>query len=88
MQSGDLEVIPVDFNSEDLPVSVRQTHPLIYKDGNAVCCILGPDPQRGVFGCGPTVNAAVADFDKHFQYLLDHPVAGDSVSEFIRQRHV
>ena len=88
MQANDLKVIPVDFNATTIPVSVRQTHPLVYEDGDAICCVLGPDPQRGIFGCGATVAAALADFDVHFNELLKHPIEGDPVSEFIRQRHI
>jgi hypothetical protein len=88
MQANGLKVIPVDFDADTIPVSARQTHPLVYEDGNAICCILGPDPQRGIFGCGATVEAALADFDAHFKELLEHPKEGDPVSEFIRQRHI
>ena len=88
MQPTGLEVIPVDFSAETIPNSVRQTHPLVYKDGDAVCCVLGPDPQRGIFGCGDSVEAALADFNVHFQEMLEHPIEGDPVSDFIRQRHV
>ena len=88
MQPTGLEVISIDYDADTTPLSVRQTHPLVFKDGNAVCCVLGPDPQRGIFGCGDTVTAALSDFDVHFQQVLEHPIQGDPVSEFIRQRHV
>ena len=88
MQPNGLKVIPIDFDANTIPASVRETHPLVYEDGDAVCCLLGPNPQDGIFGCGETIDAALADFDVHFQELLQHPKEGDPVSEFIRQRHI
>jgi len=94
MKPDGLEVVNVNYGDPNLPKSVRDTHPLVWFDHDegsnkgAFCCVLGPDPQAGVFGCGDTLQQALAEFDRHFQELADHPVAGDPVSEFIQQRHV
>jgi hypothetical protein len=89
MQPGGLQVVPVDYNNDDsLPLSVKNTHPLIYLDGDTFCCVLGPDPVSGIFGRGDSLKDALDDFDKHFQELLQRPVPGDPVSEYIQGRHV
>jgi len=44
--------------------------------------------NHALFGRGATVAAALADFDVHFNQLLEHPIEGDPASEFIRQRHI
>jgi hypothetical protein len=88
MKPDGLEVVSLDYTDDTIPESVQRTHPLVYMDGSAYCCILGPDPQTGIFGCGPSVNDALQDFDHHFQDRLANPVDGDPVSEFIQQRHV
>jgi hypothetical protein len=88
MKADGLDVVEVDFNDKALPESVQQTHPLVFKDGTSYCCVLGPDPQTGIFGCGPTIKEALEDFDLHFREVLAHPIEGDPVSEYIRHRHV
>jgi len=63
-------------------------HPLVYVNGNTYCCLLGPDPQAGIFGTRATVMDAFQDFDGHFKERLSHPITGDPVSDFIQQRHI
>lgn len=63
----------IDYNMEDknLPSAVRQFQPTVFKDGSTFCCILGPSPQEGVFGCGDSPQAALKEWDKHLHQLLD-----------------
>jgi hypothetical protein len=88
MKPDGLDVVHLNYADNNLPESVQQTHPLVYIDGDAYCCILGPDPERGVFGCGRSVKEALDDFDRHYAERLAQPVQGDPVSEFIQQRHI
>jgi hypothetical protein len=88
MNTDGLTLVRVDYDAEDIPESVKQTHPVIYEDGQGYCCLLGPDPATGIFGRGKTLREAMADFDRHFQDRLEHPIKGDPVSEFIQQRHI
>ena len=88
MKSDGLNVVPIDYDDNATPDSVKKTHPLLYKDGDSYNCILGPSAQAGIFGQGSTASEALSDFDKHFQELLEHPTPGDPVSDFIQQRHI
>lgn len=88
MNTDGLEVVRIDYASADIPESVQQSRPVLYRQGDKYCCLLGPDQSRGILGCGKTVKEALADYDLHFQQLLKHPVYGDPVSEFIQHRHV
>lgn len=88
MKPDGLQVVHIDYMNDSLPESVQRTHPLVYMDGSAYCCVLGPDPRTGIFGCASSLNEALEDFDRHYQDLLAHPVKGDPVSEFIQQRHI
>lgn len=49
--------------------------PVVFKEGNGYCCLLGPDPQTGVMGCGDTPEAAIADWDARLRVHLAN--AGD-----------
>jgi len=67
-----VDVINTDYNAEDLPESVKKYHPVVYKDGDEYCCILGPNPQDGIFGSGSNVQEAVMDWDSHYRdYMAD-----------------
>lgn len=84
MSGNGLELVKLDYNAPELPKSVRRTQPLLFRDGDSFCCVLGPDPQAGIFGCGQTVEAALVDFDSSYRKLLDHPRPGDEVSDYIQ----
>jgi hypothetical protein len=88
MKTDGLSVVTINYDDKETPESVKQTHPILYLDGDSYCCLLGPDPEAGIFGCGPTPSQALQDFDTRFQHLLAHPVKGDPVSEFIQHRHI
>jgi len=88
MKSDGLVVVSIDYDAPEVPDSVKQTRPLLYHDGDAYCCVLGPDTQSGIFGAGFTVQEALANFDKHFQEVLQHPLPGNPVSDFIQHRHI
>jgi hypothetical protein len=59
--------VDIDYSSKDVPESVKTFQPLLYKDGDSYCCVLGPDPQLGIFGCGQTPIQALQDWDKHLK---------------------
>ncbi|RVU01087.1 hypothetical protein EOD41_10765 [Mucilaginibacter limnophilus] len=58
-------------------------NPVVFKDGDSYCALLGPDPQDGVFGCGCSVDEAVRDWNDHVQAIVDHPEPTDEVTEFV-----
>jgi hypothetical protein len=88
MKPEGYEVVAIDYSDPTIPESVQQTRPLLYIDGDAYCCILGPNPETGIFGRGPSISEALDNFDRQFQKLAANPIAGDPVSEFIQGRHV
>ena len=51
---------------------VSQLTPELYHDGNAYCCLSGPNPMEGIFGCGPTPVEALADWEKSYQKAKDN----------------
>ncbi|MCW3109949.1 MAG: hypothetical protein JWQ09_4455 [Segetibacter sp.] len=57
--------VAIDYENEELPETVKTLRPLVFKEGDGFCCLLGPDPQAGVFGCGQTPREALDDWDKH-----------------------
>jgi hypothetical protein len=76
--------VPIDFNDKNLPLSVRTFRPLVFQEGDAVCVVLGPDPQEGVFGCGPTKEEALNDWDKNLKLRMEHFTEEDEVVRYMR----
>jgi hypothetical protein len=77
--------VDIDFTDNHVPDSVKTFQPVLFKDGNAYCCVLGPDPQQGVFGCGETPLAALKDWDKNFQQRKEVNDKDDEVSLYIHR---
>ena len=88
MNSDGVNAVAIDYDNPATPESVQETHPLLYREGNDFCCILGPDPKSGIFGHGPTAQDALTDFDNHYREIETHPIPGNPISDFIQHRHI
>ena len=75
--------VPLDYADEELPASVRVFKPVLFIDGDSFCCVLGPDPQAGVFGCGDTSKEALIDWEKHLIDRINYNLGDDEVSKFL-----
>ncbi len=75
--------VPINYNGETLPQSVHALHPLLFKDGNSYCCVLGPDRQAGIFGVGDTPGKALWDWDMNLKLRVLEHREGDEVAQFI-----
>lgn len=76
--------VDIDFSEEVLPKSARTLRPLVWKDGDSFCCVLGPDPSTGVFGSGDTPMLAIVDWDVHLTNRLADPAENDEVVEYVK----
>lgn len=77
-------IVPID--NLKVPASVAALRPTLFKDGNSYCTILGPDPSIGIFGCGNTPEAALADWDKHLKECLEQPANNDPVAKYAKEK--
>ena len=62
-----IKIIPVDYNSNEMPDAVRKYKPVLLNDGHDYCCILGESPEYGIHGCGDTPDDAIMHWNQ--QYL-------------------
>lgn len=76
--------VPVDYERKDLSGPVRQLRPVVWKEGTDFCCLLGPDPQEGVFGCGATAEAAINDWETHMKQRLQQAGLADEVAQYVK----
>lgn len=56
----------------------------VFKEGNSYCCILEPNPQVGVFGCGDSPIEAVNDWDKNLKERLSKSDEKDEIVIYVK----
>ena len=78
--------VSVDYGDMQIPVSAKKIKPLVYKDGDSICVVLGPDPQEGIFGCGSNTNAALKDWDTHLKDYLKSYKEDDEITRYIIEK--
>lgn len=66
-------IVTIDYQSEGIPLTARMFKPTVFKEGAAFCCILGEDPQMGIFGCGDTPQEALTDWALAFEKRVNDP---------------
>ncbi len=62
-----MERCHVDYSDPDLPDSVRNFMPEVYRDGDSYISILGSDPERTIAGEGTTIEEALQSWDNAYQ---------------------
>ena len=77
--------VAIDLDDKDIPESAKTFQPVLFKDGNSFCCVLGPDPEEGVFGCGQTPVEALKDWDKNLQQRMKVTEKNDEVALYIQR---
>lgn len=70
MDLSEFELVNVDYDGTNLPPTVQLFKPVLYKNGTEYYCLLGADPQEGVFGCGETPQEAVLAWERHLKELI------------------
>ena len=76
-------VTEIDYEHADVPEPVKQFKPVVFREGNVFCCLLGPDPQSGIFGCGESQEDAIRDWNNHFLAEIDNPTEGNETTRYI-----
>ena len=59
-----MERIKIDYSKQELPGSVKNFLPDVYRDGDLYYCILGADTQSAIIGAGKNIDEAMANWDK------------------------
>jgi hypothetical protein len=83
MKIDEQKQVPIDFDAEDLAYEIRELRPVVFEDGGSYCCLLGPDPQAGIFGCGDTPEQALSDWQQHLKERMGKPIGDDQVAQYI-----
>ncbi|QHS59762.1 hypothetical protein [Chitinophaga agri] len=62
----EIKIIPVDYNSAEMPDAVTKYKPILVKDGDDYCCFLGERPEYGVYGWGNTPELAIMHWNQKY----------------------
>lgn len=76
--------VKIDFEHEDLPQDAKELQPLVFKEGDSYCCLLGPDRTEGILGWGDSPRAAIADWSVKLQERIKIRNEDDEVANFVR----
>jgi hypothetical protein len=80
--SEDMKV-PLNYDAKDLSREIKELQPVVFKEGDAYCCLLGPDPQAGIFGFGPTPKKAMTDWEQNLEKRMEKPIGDDDVAQYV-----
>lgn len=78
--------VAIDFDDRSLTEAVRTLQPLVFKDGKTYCCVLGPNRLTGIFGCGPSIEAALEEWEASMRKRIIYPQANDAVVTFVQDK--
>ncbi|HYH56196.1 MAG TPA: hypothetical protein VD772_06255 [Anseongella sp.] len=76
--------LPVDYEDEALSRAVRELRPVIYRDGQLLRCLLGPDLKEGISGSGRSQQEAIADWIKNLRERVARGNVDDEVAQYAR----
>lgn len=79
----------VDFDYRHADKIIQVLKPVIWKDGDSYCCLLGPDPSIGIFGCGDTPEDATEDWQDSLKLAMskNSPIITDIVEELTKHQN-
>lgn len=77
--------IEIDYQDWTVNAATKALQPVVFKQGDAYFCLLGPDPQVGIFGCGDTAFDAITDWEQNMQARVQNQ-PNDEVSRYVKQR--
>jgi hypothetical protein len=77
-------IVPLNYESKELPGSIRQFKPTLYKEGDAFVCVLGPDVEQAIYGRGATEDEALQNWEADFKDRLKSKGDNDVVAQYIK----
>ncbi|MDM1294589.1 hypothetical protein HX021_09825 [Sphingobacterium sp. N143] len=78
------KVVPIDFDSDELPLEVKELRPVVFKEEASYWCLLGPDPHQGIFGSGDSPMDALGDWLANLRQRVTTTDPDDEVANYAR----
>lgn len=84
MKISEDAIIPIDYDSNELSDFVKELRPVVFMEGDSFCCLLGPNQQEGIFGCGDSSDEAIEDWEKTLNKRLDKAEDDDEIANYVK----
>jgi hypothetical protein len=79
-----MHIDPAAIVEAELDGPAELLKPVVFKEGNGFCALLGHDPETGVFGCGETAELAVTDWNERLKIHLAEHGEDDYIVQYVR----
>lgn len=76
--------LPINYQSSDVSGLVRYLRPVLFRKGGGYCCLLGPNTESGILGCGSSPQKAITDWERKIADLLLNAPEADQLVTFIK----
>ncbi|GAA4786892.1 hypothetical protein GCM10023231_13760 [Olivibacter ginsenosidimutans] len=75
--------VTYNYEAPDVPEMVKEFRPTLFRDDNDYCCVLGPNPQMGIFGCGISQEEALRNWQHNLKRRITDADDNDEVAQYI-----
>lgn len=76
-------LVEIEYEAKNIPEHVRVLRPVVFREADMYCCILGPDPRTGIFGVGPTPTESLRDWEQRLEERLSATTEDDEIAQEI-----
>jgi hypothetical protein len=76
-------VLDYDFTRPEVNRTLKNLQPVVFRDGEAYGCLLGPDLETGILGKGASPEEAIYKWEENLQKRIQDPADDDEVAEFV-----
>lgn len=76
--------VPINYEAAGLSEEIKVLRPVVFRHGDSYCCLLGPDPQTGIFGAGTTPGKAMSDWTYNLIKRMHLPNENDKVLQYVQ----
>lgn len=77
--------VPIDYQRPGIPYTASVLQPILFKNGDDYCCVLGADPQSGVVGYGRTPEQAIQNWDELLKDRIETAGDDDPLVDYVKE---
>ncbi len=79
-------IVPVNYDLPDNSRFIRRLRPMVYRQGDEYCCMIGSDQQGTIFGRGAAPGIAIKNWEDNLVRRLEHIEDEDDITKIARRR--
>jgi hypothetical protein len=73
-------VIPINYDDEGNSRFIKKLRPVVFRREEDYCCLLGPNLEHGIAGCGVTPDNAIINWEQQIMSRLENLEDNDTVA--------